>query len=72
MISTKKLENAAREIEKTGELKLVITIDKKAIDKCSLVLDFAEIFEVESQALGILAWKIIRTYLKMKREGRLQ
>lgn len=71
MISTEKLENAAREIEKTGKLELTITIDKKAIDNCNIVLDFAEIFDTESEVLGILAWKIIRTYRRMKRERRL-
>lgn len=71
MISTEKLEKAARKIEKTGELKLTITIDKKAIDKLRPFENFAGIFKDETAPLGTMACKIIETYLKMKREGRL-
>lgn len=73
MISTEKLENAAREIEKTGKLKLVITIEKEAIDKMLILSykNFVETSNVESESLWQTAWQIIETHLKMKKEGRL-
>jgi len=67
MIGTEILENAAREIEKTGKLEVVFTIEKEAIDK----LGADKIVEVEFEAISLFAWQIIEKYLEMKREGKL-
>lgn len=73
MIGTKELENSAREIKKTGKLEIVFTIEKEAIDKMliSSFTGFAETCAVESESLWTVAYQIIQTYHKMKRERRL-
>ena len=73
MIGKEKLENAAREIEKTGKLEIVFTIEKEAIDKILIqsYKSFVETSGVESESLWQTAWQIIEKYLQMKKNGRL-
>lgn len=74
MISTKNLENAARETEKTGVFEVTFTFSTKAIDEHNITgSDIISMFAdtAEGKTTVNVAGQILDTYLRMKRERRL-